>query len=99
MLAWSEKFESGQSVVSAFRLFRGSVLSWVLAEGLMDVLKGESIPVGLPDVDLSRLRSYFGEESSKVTQAVVTIHRKNHRTTRTRDDFCRGLTARSVEGI
>ena len=28
----------------------------------MDVLKGESIPVGLPDVDLSRLRSYFGEE-------------------------------------
>ena len=25
-------------------------------------LKGESIPVGLPDVDLSRLRSYFGEE-------------------------------------
>ena len=62
MLAWSEKFESGQSVVSAFRLFRGSVLSWVLAEGLMDVLKGESIPVGLPDVDLSRLRSCFGEE-------------------------------------
>ena len=28
----------------------------------MDVLKGESIPLGLPDVDLSRLRSYFGEE-------------------------------------
>ena len=28
----------------------------------MDVLKGESIPVGLPVVDLSRLRSYFGEE-------------------------------------
>ena len=28
----------------------------------MDVLKGELIPVGLPDVDLSRLRSYFGEE-------------------------------------
>ena len=26
------------------------------------MLKGESIPVGLPDVDLSRLRSYFGEE-------------------------------------
>ena len=24
------------------------------AEGLMDVLKGEAIPVGLPDVDLSR---------------------------------------------
>ena len=62
MLASSGKFESGQSVVSAFRVFRGSVLSWVLAEGLMDVLKGESIPVGLPDVDLSRLRSYFGEE-------------------------------------
>ena len=51
-LAWSRKVESGQSVVSAFRVFRGSVLSWVLAEGLMDVLKGESIPVGLPDVDL-----------------------------------------------
>ena len=99
MLAWTGNFERGKSVVSAFRVFRGSVLSWVLAEGLIDVLKGESIPVGLPDVDLSRLRSYFGEESSKVTQAVVTIHRKNHRTTRTRDDFCRGLTARSVEGI
>ena len=28
----------------------------------MDVLKGESIQVGLPDVDLSRLGSYFGEE-------------------------------------
>ena len=28
----------------------------------MDVLKSESIPVGLPDVDLSRVRSYFGEE-------------------------------------
>ena len=62
MLAWSGWFESGQSVASAFRVFRGSVLSWVSAEGLMDVLKGESIPVGLPDVDLSRLRSYFGEE-------------------------------------
>ena len=57
MLAWSGKFESGQSVVSDFRVFQGSVLSWVLAEGLMDVFKGESIPVGLPDVDLSRLRS------------------------------------------
>ena len=54
MLAWSGKFESGQSVVSAFRVFRCSVLSWVFAEGLMDVLKGEAIPVGLPDVDLSR---------------------------------------------
>ena len=62
MLAWPGKFESGHSVVSTFRVFRGSVLSWVLAEGLMDVLKGESIPVGLPDVDLTRLRSYFGEE-------------------------------------
>ena len=62
MLTWTGKFESGQSVASAFRVFRGSVLSWVAAEGLMDVLKGESIPVGLPDVDLSRLRSYFGEE-------------------------------------
>ena len=62
MLAWSGKFESGQSVVSAFRVFRGSVLSWVSAEGLMDVLKGESIPVGIPDMDLSRLRSFFGEE-------------------------------------
>ena len=48
--------------VSAFQVFRGSVLSWVLAEGLTVVLKGESIPVGLPDVDLSRLRSYFGGE-------------------------------------
>ena len=28
----------------------------------MDVLKGESIQVGLPDVDLSRLKSIFGEE-------------------------------------
>ena len=28
----------------------------------MNVLKGESIPLGLPDVDLSRLSSYFGEE-------------------------------------
>ena len=28
----------------------------------MDVLKGESIPVGLPDVDLSRLKNIFGEE-------------------------------------
>ena len=45
MLAWSGKFESGQSVASAFRVFRGSVLSWVSAEGLMDVLKGKSIPV------------------------------------------------------
>ena len=62
MIAWSGKFESGQSVVSAFRVFRGSVLSWVLGEGLVDVLKGKSIPVGLPDVYLSRLRSYFGEE-------------------------------------
>ena len=52
----------GQSVVSAFRVFRGSDLSWVLAEGLMDVLKGESIPVGLPDVDFSRLKSIVGEE-------------------------------------
>ena len=26
------------------------------------MLKGESIPVGLPDVDLSRLKSIFGEE-------------------------------------
>ena len=33
MLAWSGKFESGQSVVSSFRVFRGSVLSLVLAEG------------------------------------------------------------------
>ena len=57
MLAWTGNFERGQSVVSAFRVFRGSVLSWVLAEGLMDALKGESIPVGLPDVDLSRLKS------------------------------------------
>ena len=63
MLAWSGKFESGQSVGSAFRVFRGSVLSWVSAEGLMDVLKGESIPAGLPDVVLSRLRSFFGKES------------------------------------
>ena len=62
MLAWAGNFERGQSVVSAFRVFRDSVLSWVLAEGLMDVLKGESIPVGLPDVDLSRLKSIFGEE-------------------------------------
>ena len=62
MLAWTGNFERGQSVVSAFRVFRGSVLSWVLAEGLMDALKGESIPVGLPDVDLSRLKSFFGEE-------------------------------------
>ena len=62
MLAWAGTFERGQSVVSAFRVFRDSVLSWVLAEGLMDVLKGESIPVGLPDVDLSRLKSIFGEE-------------------------------------
>ena len=62
MFAWSGKFESGQSVGSAFRVFRGSVLSWVSAEGLMDVLRGESIPVGVPDVDLSRLRSYFGKE-------------------------------------
>ena len=62
MLAWTGNFERGQSDVSAFRVFRGSVLSWVLAEGLMDVLKGESIPVGLPDVDLSRLKSIFGEE-------------------------------------
>ena len=62
MLAWTGKLESGQSVASAFRVFRGSVLSWVSAEGLMDVLKGESIPVGIPDVDLSRLRSYLGEE-------------------------------------
>ena len=62
MLTWTGKFESGQSVASAFRVFRGSVLSWVSAEGLMDVLKGESIPVGIPDVDLSRLRSYLGEE-------------------------------------
>ena len=50
MLAWPGKFESGQSVASAFRVFRGSVLSWVAAEELMDVLKAESIPVGLPDV-------------------------------------------------
>ena len=28
----------------------------------MNVLKGESIPVGLPDVDLSRLKSFYGEE-------------------------------------
>ena len=62
MLAWTGNFERGQSVVSAFRVFRGSVLPWVLAEGLMDALKGESIPVGLPDVDLSRLKSFFGEE-------------------------------------
>ena len=62
MLAWSETFESEQSVGSAFCVFRGSVFSWVSAEGLMDVLKGESIPVGLPDVDLSRLRSCFGKE-------------------------------------
>ena len=62
MLAWSGKFESGQSVGSAFRVFRGSGLSWFSADGLMDVLKGESIPVGGPDVDLSRLRSYFGKE-------------------------------------
>ena len=75
------------------------VHSWVLAEGLMDVLKGESIPVGLPDVDLSRLKSFFGEESSKVSKTMVTIHSKNHSSTRTRDDFCRGITARSVEGV
>ena len=62
MLAWTGNFERGQSVVSAFRFLRGFVLSWVLAEGLMDALKGESIPVGLPDVDLSRLKSFFGEE-------------------------------------
>ena len=62
MLAWTGKFDSGQGVASAFRVFRGSILSWVSSEGLMDILKGESIPVGFPDVDLSRLRSYFGEE-------------------------------------
>ena len=28
----------------------------------MDVLKGESIPVGLTDVDLSRLKSFYGKE-------------------------------------
>ena len=94
MLAWSGKFESGQSVVSDFRVFQGSVLSWVLAEGFMDVLKGESIPVGLPGVDLSRLRSYFGEE-----RVAKSLKLKNHSTTRTRNDFCRGLTARSVEGV
>ena len=44
------------------RVFRGPVLSRALSEGLMDVLKGESIPVGLPDVDLSGLKSFFGEE-------------------------------------
>ena len=60
--AWSGKFEGEQRVASAFRAFRGSVLSRVSAEGLMDVLKGESIPVGLPDVDLSRRGSYVGEE-------------------------------------
>ena len=99
MLAWTGNFERGRSVVSAFRVFRGSVHSWVLVEGLMDVLKGESIPVGLPDVDLSRLKSFFGEESSKVSKTMVTIHSKNHSSTRTRDDFCRGITARSVEGV
>ena len=62
MLVWSGKVESGQSVGSAFRVFRGSVIFWASAEGLMDVLRGESIPVGVPDVDLSRLRSYFGKE-------------------------------------
>ena len=62
MLAWSGKIESGQSVASAFRVFRASVFSWASAEGLMDVLKGESTAVGLPDVDLSRLRSNFWKE-------------------------------------
>ena len=33
-----------------------------IRDRLMDVLKGESILVDLPDVDLSRLRSCFGEE-------------------------------------
>ena len=33
MLAWSGKFESGKSVVSAFRVFRGSVISWVWLKG------------------------------------------------------------------
>ena len=37
MLAWSGKVESGKRVGSAFRVFRGSVFSWVSAEGLMDV--------------------------------------------------------------
>ena len=62
MLAWSGKVESGQSIASAFRVFRGAVFSWLSAEDLMDVLKGKSIPVGLAHIDLSRLRSYFGEE-------------------------------------
>ena len=65
MLAWSGTFESGQSVASAFRVFQGSVLAWVSAEGLMDVLKGESIPVVLPDVDLSRLRSFLWAGESR----------------------------------
>ena len=57
-----ESLRAGKVLYLLCDFFRGSVLSWVLAEVLMDVLKGESIPVGLPDVELSRLRSYFGEE-------------------------------------
>ena len=33
MLAWTGNFERGQSVVSAFRVSRGSVLSWVWLKG------------------------------------------------------------------
>ena len=100
MLAWTGKFESGQSVASAFRVFRGSVLSWVSAEGLMDVLKGESIPVDPSGCGPVTTQEFlWGRESSKVTKALVTIHRKNHSPTSTRKYFCRGLTARIAEGV
>ena len=101
MLAWTGKFERGQRVASAFRVFRGSVLSWVSTEGLTDVLKGESIPVGYSGCGPVTTQEFFlwGGESSKVTKALVTTHRKNHSPTSTRNDFCRGLTARSVEGV
>ena len=97
MPAWTGKFESGQSVASAFRVFRGSVLSWVSAEGLMDVLKGESIPVGIPDVDLSRLRSVFGEE--RVAKSLKLWSQLIAKVTAQPVQemiFCNLLTARSV---
>ena len=40
-------------------VFPRYVLSWVPAEGSMDVFKGESIPIGLLGVDQSLPRNYF----------------------------------------
>lgn len=59
MRSWDGKFQSGQSVVDAFRVFRNSFYGRLSAEGLDGVLWDSDIEIGAMDADLDLLRARF----------------------------------------